>query len=221
MMFAKVNCVHMVSILGHNLLFQDADVVWYQNPQDWFHTTNNNNHNNTSNATSVVFQDDGARTLFYAPYAANPGFYYARNNEKTQAFFNAMLLSGDMILSTYSHQMALVALLCEHASLYGLRVKIWDRARPEFPGGFLFHEAPDLVKQMVEGCWNPHVFQVCWTENKHDKVRFLQQMGQWYLKETCRNNRRDERNDGHEPWRSGTGRLCAIRAGVVHGWPAG
>ena len=32
LMFAKVYCVHMVSMLGHNLLFQDVDVVWYKDP---------------------------------------------------------------------------------------------------------------------------------------------------------------------------------------------
>ena len=31
-MFAKVYCVHMVSMLGYDLLFQDVDVVWYKNP---------------------------------------------------------------------------------------------------------------------------------------------------------------------------------------------
>ena len=38
MMFAKVYCVHMVSVLGHDLLFQDVDVVWYQNPLSFFQT---------------------------------------------------------------------------------------------------------------------------------------------------------------------------------------
>ena len=31
-MFAKVYCVHMVSMLGYDILFQDVDVVWYKNP---------------------------------------------------------------------------------------------------------------------------------------------------------------------------------------------
>ena len=32
LMFAKVWCVHMVSQLGYNFLFQDVDVIWYKNP---------------------------------------------------------------------------------------------------------------------------------------------------------------------------------------------
>jgi hypothetical protein len=34
MMFAKVYCVHIVSQLGYNFLFQDVDVIWYKNPLD-------------------------------------------------------------------------------------------------------------------------------------------------------------------------------------------
>lgn len=34
MMFAKVYCVHIVSQLGYDFLFQDVDVIWYKNPLD-------------------------------------------------------------------------------------------------------------------------------------------------------------------------------------------
>ena len=32
MMFSKVYCVHLINSLGYDVLFQDVDVIWYQNP---------------------------------------------------------------------------------------------------------------------------------------------------------------------------------------------
>jgi hypothetical protein len=58
-------------------------------------------------------------------------------------------MSGDLIMATYSHQIALNALLSEHVSIYGLSVKICDRNDIEFPGGFWYHERHDLMKQYI------------------------------------------------------------------------
>ena len=58
-------------------------------------------------------------------------------------------MSGDLIMATYSHQIALNALLSEHVSIYGLSVKICDRNDIEFPGGFWYHERHDLMKQYL------------------------------------------------------------------------
>jgi Nucleotide-diphospho-sugar transferase len=72
MMMAKVYCVQQVMMLGYNVFFQDVDVVWYKNPLDYFH--------HDTSPHDMYFQDDGSRGLFYAPYAANTGVYYVRNN---------------------------------------------------------------------------------------------------------------------------------------------
>jgi hypothetical protein len=37
MMKAKVMCLQMFSLLGYDLLFQDADVVWFKEPLPYFH----------------------------------------------------------------------------------------------------------------------------------------------------------------------------------------
>lgn len=37
MMKAKVMCLQMASLLGYDLLFQDADVVWFKEPLPYFH----------------------------------------------------------------------------------------------------------------------------------------------------------------------------------------
>jgi len=157
MMLAKVFCVQMVSALGYDFLFQDVDIVWYKHPLEYF---------DTNPGFDIYFQDDGAHSTRYAPYSANSGFYYVRHNDRTQFFLTSVLMAGDLVLKTDSHQQALIALLAEHASLYGLRVKVLSRDLEEFPGtlaavgGFMSDDAfsssvPSLL--MLVCC-----FMLCW-----------------------------------------------------------
>ena len=55
-----------------------------------------------------------------SPLQFYESLYSVRNNDRTRYFFNSLLLAGDLISSTHSHQIALVSLLSEHASLYVL-----------------------------------------------------------------------------------------------------
>ncbi len=180
MMLAKVYCVQMISMLGYDILFQDVDIVWHQNPLDFFHDTSN-----PSYGFDAYFQDDGNHGLFYAPYSANTGFYYIRNNDKTVHFFNSFLMSGDLIFATHSHQVPLVALLTEHASMYGLRVKIFARTENEFPGGHAFHRRKELMKDIIAGIEKPYIFHMSWTHSKENKIKFFQQLGEWYVHGQC------------------------------------
>jgi hypothetical protein len=102
----------MTMMLGYDVLFSDVDMIWFKDPLEYFHDKSSPMYN-----FDIYFQDDGSRGLFYAPYSANTGFYYIRNNDKTLYFFNSLLLSGDLITSTHSHQLALVSLLNEHSSM--------------------------------------------------------------------------------------------------------
>lgn len=139
-------------------------------------------------------KDDGARSLRYTPWSANSGFYFIRNNHRTQYFLSQMVLSGDLILKTFSHQQALVAVLSEHASLYGLKVKILNRADDEFPGGFHYHQKGKKAyfRQFFEGNKDPYVFHMSWTFNKDNKLLFLKQLGEWYVHEQCVEKKLDE-----------------------------
>ena len=183
MMAAKVYCVQMVSMLGHDVLFQDVDVVWYKNPLEWFHDKSNPHYN-----FDMYFQDDGNHALFYAPYSANTGFYYVRHNDRTRYFFTSLLAAGDRIISTNSHQIALIAVLSEHASIHGLKVKTWKANLPEFPGGHTFHSKRQnaFMKELVAGrAKDTHIFHMSWTSSKVNKVKFFEQMGEWYLDKKC------------------------------------
>ena len=62
MMLAKVISVQLVSMLGYDLLFSDVDIVWFNDPLEYF-----NGPNSPVKQHDLIFQDDGSRTLRYAP----------------------------------------------------------------------------------------------------------------------------------------------------------
>lgn len=156
----KVTCVHLINHLGYNLLFQDVDLVWYKNPLEFF------NHDPGSAIASfdVYFQDDGSHSTRYSPFAANSGFYFVRYNDRTRYFLTALLMSGDVILKSSSHQQAMTAVLAEHASLYGLKVKVFGRDDDDygghFPGGYHYHKRTDYMKRLVRGEEEPYIFHM-------------------------------------------------------------
>jgi hypothetical protein len=182
MMMAKVYCVHMINRLGYNLLFQDVDIVWYQNPLQYFTNASSPYHD-----FDIYFQDDGAHSRRYAPYSPNSGFYFARHNERTEYFFHSLLKSGDIIAQTGSHQNAMAGVLNEHSSWRGLRVKTLDREWDEFPGGYHYHmpSRKQYMKDFLAGKVKPYIFHMSWTENKDNKQLFFEQMGDWYVKDEC------------------------------------
>jgi hypothetical protein len=177
-MFAKVLCVQLVNELGYDLLFQDVDVVWYKPPLDFF-------LDKSMPVFDVYFQDDGSRQERYAPYSANSGFYFVRSNSKTRHLFKQLLYSSDLISAWRSHQSVLIALLAEHSSIMGLTVKIFPKEMEELPGGLQFHRKRDTMKKILSGNSTAYIFHMSWTENKDDKLAFLQQMGEWYLNDKC------------------------------------
>lgn len=223
MMMAKVYCVHLVLTAGYNVLFQDVDMVWYKDPLPYLESAE-------LQEWDLMFQDDGARSVRYAPYSPNTGtcslswadckgdiqpsnslfwagFYFVRYSPETLYFFGMLLKSGDNIAKTTSHQAALTALLNEHASWKGLRVKVWKRGETNpFPGGHEYHRYKDLMKRILkknkhdlalrkgetvredfqsELQVEPYLFHMSWTKNKDNKKLYFQQMGEWYLKEGC------------------------------------
>lgn len=89
------------------------------------------------------------------------------------------------MFSTRSHQIPLVALLQEHASMYGLKVKIFSRDEDDFPGGHAFHRRKDFMKNLIDGKVVPFIFHMSWTTNKKNKVKFYRQLGEWYLQDQC------------------------------------
>ena len=52
MMKAKVMCIQVASMLGYDILFQDADVVWFRDPMPYFHSK-------TLSHFDILIADDG------------------------------------------------------------------------------------------------------------------------------------------------------------------
>lgn len=195
-MMAKVYCVHLINMLGYDLLFQDVDVVWYKDPlTEFFDKT-------TADDFDLYFQDDGARSARYAPYSPNTGFYFVRHNERTEYLFSVFSRMGDLIQQSGSHQSALTSLISEHASWRGLRVKVFGRDDPvlgqKFPGGFHYHQRKDFMKEFAEGKQEPYIFHMSWTKNKDNKHKFFQQMNDWYVQDSCRYTKPSD-IDGWDP----------------------
>lgn len=177
-MFAKVLCVQLVNELGYDLLFQDVDVVWYKNPLDFF-------HDKALPKFDLYFQDDGSRQERYAPYSANSGFYYVRSNERTKHLFRQLIYQSDLIDAWNSHQQVLIALLGEHSSVMGLTVKVYEKETEEFPGGLQYHRKNDIMKKIMRGESKAYIFHMSWTSDKTNKLKFFQQMGEWFLNPQC------------------------------------
>ena len=165
MMMAKVNCVHLINHLGYNVLFQDVDLIWFKHPLDFFRQ---HDPSTPIGSFDMYFQDDGSHSTRYSPFAANSGFYYVRYNERTRYFITALLMHADIILKTGSHQQAMTAVLAEHTSLYGLKVKVFGRDDEEygdlFPGGFHYHKRREYMQRMVKGEVQPYIFHMWYVQ---------------------------------------------------------
>ena len=129
-------------------------------------------------------------TSFFSA-SANTGLYFARHNARSQRFFTSILLNADMIIQTMSHQQALIAVMNEHVSLHGLRVKVFARdTTDEFPGGYHWNQkSKDYMKRYFAGQVHPFLFHMSWTLNKANKILYFEQFGEWWVQQQCIENK--------------------------------
>ena len=182
MMVAKSIVVQLTSYLGYDVLFQDVDIIWFQHPlKDYFGKPGHWSEN-----FDTVFQDDGAHSLRYAPLSANSGFYFVRNNDRTRSFATTLLANTAMVFQTDSHQQAMVAVLNEHVSLYGLKIKVVHRDEDDLPGGYQWNmKSGKYMKAFFKGEIKPVIFHMSWTKNKDNKIKYFQQMNSWFVQDKC------------------------------------
>lgn len=181
MMFAKILCVIYVHLSGYDALYVDVDVVYYRNPLEFF-----DEYQSGSQNYDIIFEHDGSQQPRYAPYSSNSGFFYSRANKKVFYLFTSLLYHGDLIRKTRSHQQVLTQLLLEHSSLFGLKVKVLDRHNhSQFPGGWHFNFDHTTMHEIISGDVKPYIFHMFWTDGKVTKVKFLKQLGEWYVREEC------------------------------------
>lgn len=97
-----------------------------------------------------------------------------------------LLRHGDYIAKVKSHQAGLVAVMNEHVSWKGLRVKTFPRGGDtRFPGGAEYHRYKSAMKKWITAKSmddKPVIFHMSWTANKKNKKLYFEQMGEWYTR---------------------------------------
>jgi hypothetical protein len=172
--YAKVFVSHLLSIMGYSFLYQDVDIVWYQDPLEYL------KQNGYIDKFDLLFQDDGDRPALHAPYFANAGFYYANNNAKTQFFFRQLLYNADNIPKWFD-QPVMSALLPEAASVFGMTIKTLPQK--DFLGGQFYQFSSPIMKEILTKRHLPVMFHMHFTVNKPQKILQMKQTGMWYLKQ--------------------------------------
>ena len=79
MMWYKAFALFLLLRKNINVLFQDVDLVWFKDPFPFFHDEIRKSKERAVKTGSDIegfFSDDGQRSLRYAPFYANSGFYY-------------------------------------------------------------------------------------------------------------------------------------------------
>lgn len=98
---------------------------------------------------------------------------------------HSLLMVGNFIIGSGSHQAALNVVLQEHASWRGLRVKVLDVNTSMFPGGFHYHRRKSFMKDLIYEKVKLYVFHMSWMTNKENKQMFMEQMGDWFVDDKC------------------------------------
>ena len=157
---------------GYDVLFQDVDIVWFQDPLPYF----------LEEAPPTVdgfFMDDGARSDRFAPYPANSGFFFLRHNPRTSHLLETLLFVQDLVIQWGSHQSVFIQSLELHVLRHGLTVSILDADL--FPGGYMFHHAKAKLEAVREGTLKPYIFHMNWTQYKEEKLANFKEAGMWYV----------------------------------------
>jgi hypothetical protein len=87
-MWLKSVAAWLCNRLGYDVLFQDADIVWFKDPTTLF----------SDPSIDSYFMDDGARSERFAPYFTNSGFFFFRKNKRTTHFLESLLFIHDMVI---------------------------------------------------------------------------------------------------------------------------
>lgn len=180
-MMSKVYCVHMVNALGYNLLFQDLDLVWYQNPLDYF-------ADKVDPGFDMYFQHDGHHhPERFKPLAANTGVYFVRYNPRTEYFFSVFVRMGELVLADKSHQVALTTLANEHMALWGLRVKVLQEDSLLFLSGYHKNTYSRSLKDATFGRFTPVLYHVNWMDGDLKKPALIES-NNWFVNNRCERN---------------------------------
>eukprot|EP01039_Chlorochromonas_danica_P009418 gene9418-10405_t len=175
MMWYKSFSVWIMLKLQFNVLFMDIDIIFFRNPLDFFAQADPNN------GVDVFLSDDGQRSLRYAPFYANSGFYYLRSNDKTIFFTWSIMTAFDLLHITGSHQNVYTIKLLEALDFYYLQT--YFLSMDDFPSGVKFSHDRPFMRAINDGIHTPYIFHMCWTKNKGHKLINFREANMWYVQE--------------------------------------
>lgn len=165
MMFPKTAVVQDLLNIGHDVLFQDVDLVWKKDPSDFLLRPERH-------ILDVQFMYDGPN-IFYAPLHANSGFFFLRNNEQSRVFWQQVYDHFDKVYA-YGGQQRHVNTLLVARYFRGLKLDILQEA--DFANGHLF-TSKDVSKLPSD----PYVIHCSWTRNLEHKMEKYHKANLWYL----------------------------------------
>ncbi|MGE0474969.1 MAG: putative nucleotide-diphospho-sugar transferase [Nitrospirales bacterium] len=165
LMFAKTAIVQDVLLLGHHVLFQDADIVWKKDPMTFFL------HPSRQELDAQFMYDGPSR--YFEPLHANSGFFFLKNTVESRIFWNMVFENYDKILH-YGSQQKVVNIVLLSRFFRGLKIDILPEM--DFANGHLFCE--DKPIRLPE---EPYVIHCSWTRNIQHKIEKYKNANLWYL----------------------------------------
>jgi hypothetical protein len=216
LMWLKTTAVLIGTFAGYDVLFQDVDLVWMEDPLPIIRRQIESYEKLAAHSQreyvvpDVYFMDDGARTPRFTPLYVNSGFYYVRATEQSQYVFLRIAMSISQIATSHSHQSVLTRAVHEAIDLFGLRFAVLDLTL--FPSGFHYHHEKKYMASVRNFDTRPNVFHMCWTESRKQKVEYLTELGMWFLPTE------NTTSNSHGPATYGTcGTVSAIKATLERG----
>jgi hypothetical protein len=183
MMWYKSFSVWICLKLGFSVLFQDIDLVWFRDPFEYFSELANRFQLEKKGPIDAFLSDDGQRSLRYAPFYANSGFYYLKANRRTIYYSWSIMTAFTILHITGSHQNVFTLRLLESLDLSAAgRMRTAFLPMPAFPSGVKFSHDRSFMQRIYDGLERPFVFHMCWTINKYHKIRNFKAAAMWFLR---------------------------------------
>ena len=161
MMWYKAFSVYLLLRMRYKVLFQDADLVWFKEPYQYFKDYIKKHADRAAKSGSHIeafITDDGQRSLRYAPFYGNSGFYYLLGNERSEYFAWSIMKAFDAVQVLGSHQNVFTTKLVEGLALSAKNVMILPIE--EFPTGILYHHDPNYMQRLKEHKVDPYHFHM-------------------------------------------------------------
>ncbi|RYG62152.1 hypothetical protein EON64_18125, partial [archaeon] len=158
MMWYKSFSVYALLSLGYHVLFQDVDIVYFQDPFRYFQDMQQQRSLAGLKPVDAFLSDDGQRSLRYAPFYANSGYYFLQSSEKTVYFAYSVLISFDLLHITGSHQNIFTLRLLEALDLYYLSTHFLPMRL--FPSGVKFSHDRPYMRAIQDHHEHPYIFHM-------------------------------------------------------------